>query len=363
MLSGHAPPSPDGVGDYTSRLLIELARSRPDWDWFWIHRRPRWNHAPFLRVDGVNRLRPTRGWTPRAADFLTKIVRWLKPEFLHVQEQIHSFHETGVEARIAERSETRVITTLHEYHIELPTASHTKNLLDCSDVVIANDARTGARSLSHAGRAPDYLWWSGSTVRPADPGWNFETNPNLVTTFGLISAIKGLDLVFEALKIVRATHPDLHWRIIGPYRPHKNALHAELAAKLNVPWVEFTGEFRDLNDRRLRTMLAESRMMLLPFMDGASPRRTTLQAGWAFGLPVITTPPHDNEPSLRDHDNLLFVTRPDPAEWARVIRNLLTDKPLEMHVRQASLHTAREFSWERLARFHLDAYDKLLETS
>lgn len=45
MVSGSAPPVIDGVGDSTARLLGELRRQRPEWQWLWLARRPRSFHS------------------------------------------------------------------------------------------------------------------------------------------------------------------------------------------------------------------------------------------------------------------------------------------------------------------------------
>src|SRR5205823_1785716 len=134
-------------------------------------------------------------------------------------------------------------------------------------------------------RPADATWWSGSTVLPPPPADRPAKRPGAVATFGFLNALKSLEPVAEALRRLRPEIPGLHWRIIGPFDPATNLDHAELSRRIGGEGVEFTGGF-PVRDPRLGAMLGESEVMLLPFADGASERRTSLHAAWAFGLPA-----------------------------------------------------------------------------
>jgi hypothetical protein len=193
MLSGNAPPIVDGVGDYTARLLEELTRRRPDWRWLWLAKRPRWFHSPIRRECGTWLFRPSRIWTDRGPAPARGTVRLLRPDILHVQEQIHSFWETGAAWRIAQAAPGAVITTLHEYHIELPSVVHTDAMVRASRVIIANDSRNASRCLDRTGREADHLWWSGPTVLPLDV--SIAKTLDLVVSFGFLNALKSMELI------------------------------------------------------------------------------------------------------------------------------------------------------------------------
>jgi glycosyltransferase involved in cell wall biosynthesis len=359
MVSGNAPPVLDGVGDCVSYLMAELARQRPEWGWYWVCRRPRWFHSPIVFRDGVTLVRPHHGWTARGIARATSAVRRLRPDILHVQEQIHSFYESDAAVAIAGAAPVPLVTTLHEFHVELPSVRHTIDLVKRSDLIIANDARNAERSREHAGREVDHRWWSANTVLPPDPSWGVRPIPGVAATFGFISGLKALPTVHESLKRLRPAHPDLRWRIIGPFHPESNADHAALSRTIDGDWVEFTGGF-PVRDRRLRTLLGEAQTMLLPYTDGASLRRTTLQAAWAFGMAVVTTPPPHPEPEIKDGENCLLVPDLDPEKWASAVGRLLADPALAARLRAGSLATAERLGWARLARLHLEAYDALL---
>jgi len=357
MVSGNTPPAVDGVCHYTGALLSEMRALRPDWEWLWIGRRQRWFHVPLLTERKVRLLRPSHTWRPLGTLLACVPVYFRRPDILHIQDQVHSFHETGAAARLASAAEGRVITTLHEFHLELPSVQHTVELVRRSSVLIANDTRTAERCARTTGRVPDFTWWSGSNVRPHEPSWGVREVPGLVTTFGLLSAIKALDLVHEGLRRLRESRPGLRWQIVGPFTPAANAFHAELARRFSHDWVRFTGGFDHLESKDLRTALGSSQLMVLPFVDGASPRRGTLQAAWAFGLPVVTTPPEAGEPDVKDGVNCLLVREPTAAAWAEAIGRVLADSVLRARLRVGSLATADRFRWDRLARLHVKLYE------
>jgi len=364
MVSGSAPPVRDGVGDCTDRLICELARQRPDWAWYWLCRRPRWFHAPVVRRDGFTLLRPSHTWSPRGVRLVRAVARGLRPDLVHVQEQIHSFFETDAACRVADVATAAgvpLVTTLHEYHTELASVRFTSELVRRSAAVIANDPRNAERCLAETGRAPNQRWWSGGTVRPLDPGSRPATVPGRFTTFGFISGLKSLGVVGEALRSVRAGSPEVHWKIIGPFHPESDPGHAALAQSLGTDGVEFTGGIA--NDLPLRRLIAESEVMLLPYADGASERRTTLHVAWAFGLPVLTTPPPTANDAVIDGVNCLLVREPTAEAWAAAIRRVRSDPELSDRLRRGSLAAADRFSWARLAGLHLGLYESLLGSS
>ncbi len=368
MVSGHAPPTMDGVGDCTAMLVRALARQRPDWRWFWVCKRPRWYQNPISRLSGtrVPILRPNHAWDGPGKALAVAAVRLLRPDVLHIQDQIHSFHESDAAPHLAASTSAAVVTTLHEYHVELPSVRHTNELVRRSRVVIANDPRNAQRCLAQTGRPPDHLWWSGNSVPPADPSWGVRPSSGPLVTFGFLNG-KDLDAVHGALTLLRLRHPEteIRWRVVGPFFPESRPAHADLLARLSAgadaDWVEFTGGFQ-VEDRRLRTILAEGRAMLLPFADGASLRRSTLHAAWAAGMPVVTTPPDAPEPAIVDGVNCLLVREPTPEAWAETVGRLLADPALAARLRLGSLAAADRFGADRLARLHITMYEEILST-
>jgi len=99
---------------------------------------------------------------------------------------------------------------------------------------------------------------------------------------------------------------------------------------------------------------------MIPLADGASPRRTSLQAAWSFGLPVITTSSAIDEPNIQNGVNCLLVNQFTPQAWGTAIKSLLLDDQLRKQISLGSLSTAEIFNWESLAKLHFTIFDRLL---
>jgi glycosyltransferase involved in cell wall biosynthesis len=358
FLTGNAPPAIDGVGDYTDRLIEELTRQRPEWRWWWLSRRPRWFSSPLTRRECVRLIRPGRDWSVRGRQWAATAARFLRPDLIHIQEELYSFHESGAASSIAAWSNAPAVTTLHEFHTEHPRITFTKRLVTHSRVVIANDPRTADRCLAATGRAVDHLWWSGATVTPA-PHALFSARPGVVITFGFLSTLKQLALVHEALRAARGACP-LQWWIIGPFEPRTNPEHAALerAFARDRDWIRLTGAVPAR--AHLQALLAQAEVMLLPFADGASTRRTTLQTAWAFGIPTITTTPKEATDAIRHGENAWLVSESTTEAWHSAIDRVLSDPILADRMRSGGLATAEQFSWPRLAAEHVAMYEALL---
>ena len=107
IVSGNAPPSLDGVGDATAGLIRALVERRPDWEWCWLCRRPRWFHSPWVPRPGFRLIRPHHGWDEVGKRLASGVVERLRPSIVHVQDQIHSFHETDAAVRVASKAPAR----------------------------------------------------------------------------------------------------------------------------------------------------------------------------------------------------------------------------------------------------------------
>ena len=368
LVSGSSPPKIDGVGHYTRRLAERLAGARPDWNVGWLSRRPARAGLPVRRANGVWWIRPAHTWSMRGRLLASAAARVFGPDLVHVQEETHSFHETDAALSIARAAPTgRLVTTLHEVHPELASARVTAELVRASTAVIANDQRTFDRCAALSGHKPDHLWWSPSNVIPATPPRAARAGNGhaVVLTFGQISPDKQLETVFEALSRARLTTP-LVWRIVGPFDPDRNDYHRSLRERIwaggGDSWIRFEGGFDRLDDPTLLAHLSRADLAVLLFSDGASPRRGSLQAAWAFGLPVITTSPPADEPAIRDGANCALVGGRDPLSpaLAVLVSDLVRDSERAARLREGALATASAYSWDRLVELHLKLYDSVL---
>jgi glycosyltransferase involved in cell wall biosynthesis len=360
IVTGNPPEMTCGVAHTTARLVEELRRQRPEWEFLWQCRRARWFDSPFSVVGGTKTIRPNHTWDRFGTWLATTTSRAAKPDVLHIQEAIHSYHETGAAATMAQAASCPVVTTLHEFHTELGSVDHTIDLVRNSTAIIANDARAANRCRDRAGKVPDLMGWSPATITPS-PTYQRHPVPGFFTTFGIMGDLKLMELVYDAISMLQPARRKLRWCIVGPFNPALNAYHRRLQEKFDPSWVTFTGQMvAGKDDLELEAVFSKTAAMLLPFADGPSTRRTTLQAAWAFGIPVITTPPPDGENAILDDVNCVTARPDSPQIWADAIARVLDSPSLSGRLASEGLRTADDFSSRHLAQLHLDLYDRLI---
>lgn len=361
MVSGEAPPMVGGVGDFTVRLLQAIHSHRPDWSLRYLTRRLRWFDSPITTLGRIRTFRPVHGWSPKLNRQAIRFAKLLHYDVLHIQEEAFSWFEGDFAARLAElRPGLPVVVTLHELHHDRPSLENTRRLIVRADAVVANDRRTAERCEKYVGRKVDRIMFSPGNIEPVADVSRPSPVPGRVCTFGLINRLKRFDILHDALRKVREERPDLNWHIVGPFEPDQNAEHRAIRDQLSgSDWIRFTGALDA--ERELPRELHQAQVMLLPFDDGASLRRTSLQAGWRFGLPVVTTRPPKVEPGFEEGSNVIFADRDDPESWFQAVSRLLNSPEERARIGQGGFETSKSYTFEALARAYSAIYERLTE--
>lgn len=179
--------------------------------------------------------------------------------------------------------------------------------------------------------------------------------------FGFLNRSKGgVTLVRTLQRLVQAGRDAQLLMIgdqLGASDPTNQAYLAEVGALIGelglIDRVRWTG--RQPNDEVSADLNAVD-VLLMPYEDGASLRRGTLMAGLANGCAVVTTAPQAPLPELVDGRDLLYVPAGD-AEHAALAVLALVDAPARLQLmREAAYERSRLFSWETIARRHIDLY-------
>jgi len=109
--------------------------------------------------------------------------------------------------------------------------------------------------------------------------------------------------------------------------------------------------------------LATSDVCVLPYRDGASPRRGSLLAALTQGIPVVTTTPapavYDGLPAFRDGEVARWVPVGDARAIAGAVQAILRDDLLAARLRVGAAAYAKRFTWPAIATQTLALYDTL----
>jgi glycosyltransferase involved in cell wall biosynthesis len=79
----------------------------------------------------------------------------------------------------------------------------------------------------------------------------------------------------------------------------------------------------------------------------------------ASGLPVLASPVGGIEDYLIDGENGFHIQR-DPSDIAVTLDRILNDPELHARIRERGLATAKNYSWEKVARQYLRLFDELI---
>ena len=394
FITGEYPSMQGGVGDYTRRLGQALGKLGAD-----VH--------VLTHVDaGGDHLRvPVAAYEPTVYPELERtgwnlwgearrFIRELQPEVVHIQYQSAAY---GLHPAVnylpwrlrALRQRPVVYTTFHDLRFPyiFPKAGPLRwqavlALARGSDAnVITNPAdwsrlaKTGLTRKLH----PIPI---GSNIECQPPAnhnrtrqrtqWGADSDTWLLAYFGFLNAGKGGETLMRALaELVRAGRPARLLMVGGKvgasdptnqaYLAHVERLTVNLGVADRVQWTGFTA-----SDQVSANLLVAD-CAVLPYREGATLRHGSLMAALAHGLPIVSTQTRAGVeadpglfPMLRNGESALLVPPGDPVRLADAVEQVMIDPVLRLRLAQAAEGLSKQFTWDAIARRHLDVYGKLL---
>lgn len=382
LVAGEYPPLKGGLGDYTRRLAQAMAgqgievrvitRGGTEGD------PPR---DPGVEVD--------TGLPGFGADLMAYFWRRLgreRPDVLHIQYQAAAYQlRGGINllphlVRLRARRTLRAVT-FHDLRLPylFPGA---RPLRGWAVRTLARGSRL-AVATNRGDEAQLQAWLPaqrvlnipiGSNIQPEplpdwdEVGWRRERGlpPRvpLLVFFGFLNQSKGVEDLLQAVRLLRAqgrsTALVLMGDLVGSSDPTNVRVAEGIRRRIGELGLDeqvfFTGY---LDPRSISQHFAAATLAVLPYRDGISLRRGTLMAALAHGVPTLSTLPQTSEPALRQGHNIAFAPAADPVALAREIARLLDDRDLRRRLARGARELAEEFAWERLARLHLEAYQRV----
>jgi len=375
LVSAEYPPQPGGVGDYTALLAKHLAESGASVAVLT-------SGDGSVVDDGVVRVhRTVARWHWDVVRTVRATLTDERPDVLHIQYQtgMYGMHP-GINAlpnllgrRNGGQGRPAIVTTFHDllHPYLFPKAGPlrpqvTRHLARASMTAIATN---GADLATLRG------WGANAALIPIGSNIPLALNVDrdairarygvppdalLLTTFGLVQHTKGLDTLVDALDVLRSAGRMVHLLLVGGGSAAIESISSQTETMTH------TGA---LPADDVALALAASDVCLLPYDDGASPRRGSLLAALTQGVPVVTTRPHrgvyDGLPELRDGDGALFVPPRDPRALAEAVchiadnRNRNRNRTLAGRLAVGARAYAAQFAWPEIARQTLAVYARI----
>jgi glycosyltransferase involved in cell wall biosynthesis len=185
---------------------------------------------------------------------------------------------------------------------------------------------------------------------------------DVLLTFGLLSANKGIETMVRALPRISAACPDALYVVLGATHPHVAARDGEayreglleLAFKAGVAdRLRFVNAYVDAD--MLLAYLNAADVYVTPYANEAQITSGTLAYAVALGKPVISTPFwHAQE--LLAHDCGMLAPFNDSGAFAEAAIALLRDGERRDEIRSNAYAAGRETIWARSAAAYLEAF-------
>ncbi|MGQ9501868.1 MAG: glycosyltransferase family 4 protein [Anaerolineae bacterium] len=382
LLTGEYPPMQGGVGDHTWHLARRLSAMAIE-----VAILTSCRAMPPDATSGIVVHPVITSWGWRC---WPQIERWIdeqQPDVLHIQYQAAAYDLAGWINWLPwwlrrRHKRPRVVVTFHDLRVPylFPKAGPLRQwsvlaLARYADSVITTNLEDELILCRHP--------WA-SHVRRIPLGSNIEMQPSahddrltwrarlgikqtssLLAYFGFLNPSKGGEELVQVLYELVCSGHDVHLVMIGAQvgdvdatnRFYLERVQQRIRAYGLEARVHWTGH---IAPEEVSAVLLAADVVVMPYRDGVSFRRTTFIAALRHGCAVVTTLPAVELPELRDGENVLLVPRGDVNALAQAIALLLQDEVLMARLRAGAQALGHTFDWERIAHQTYALYQEML---
>jgi glycosyltransferase involved in cell wall biosynthesis len=182
-----------------------------------------------------------------------------------------------------------------------------------------------------------------------------------IVYFGLLNHSKGLDLLLDAFDLILEAAPTARLLLLGGEAGASDPTDRLTAARVRERLDRLAGRAVRtgwLPPQALSRYLLAGDLALLPYADGASPRRGSLLACAEHGLPIVST-----LPASRAVADAVHAVPPNAAALAAAVLEVAETPSLSHHLRAAAATLAARTSWSQIAAAHVKIYAELASAS
>lgn len=377
LVTGEYPPMVGGIADYTQRLAHYLADAGVEVGVLTSIQ------AEAVRADNLRVYAEVERWNlPRLQTILSCARDY---DVVHLQYQAAAFDLGAAAPLLADwlrlRSGPPLVTTFHDLRIPylFPKAGPLRTLAvrrlarRSHAVVTTNEEDKVQLSAWGVSQLTQILLGNNiPTDLPDDfdrdawrARWGVRPDDHLLVHFGLINRSKGVPTLLRAQDKLLTTGLRAKVMFVGEQIGDSDPTNAEhlaeiqtLMAELNLgkEWTLWTGR---LPAEDVAAAFAAGDVVVLPYTDGASLRRTTLITALAHGCPVVTTKPAVDIPMLRANHNVAFARPNVSGDVARRINLILRRDDMQKRLARNAAKLADNFDWSEIAAAHRKLYATL----
>jgi glycosyltransferase involved in cell wall biosynthesis len=243
------------------------------------------------------------------------------------------------------RASAGVITTNHEDFRRLQNLKHSEL------IPIGSSIQTPL--------PPDFQredWRKRAEAQPED---------FLIAHFGFLNHSKGIETLLQSVALLVNAGLPMRLLMIGgrtgssdptnaAYAGQVDGLINTLNLKDRICWTGF------VDDQAASAFFAAADVVALPFLDGASYRRSSLMAAIAHEAAIVTTKPTISIPTFRNGENLMLVMPGNVKALSAALQVLHRTPELRHHLQQGAAQLKQVFDWTRIADHNAAFFQKVL---
>lgn len=187
----------------------------------------------------------------------------------------------------------------------------------------------------------------------------------LIAHFGFINHTKGIETLLASLALLVNAGKNAKLLMIGgrtgssdptnaAYVQQIDTLIDRLNLKTHIHWTGF------VDDAAASGYFAAADVVTLPFLDGASYRRSSLMAAIAHDCAIVTTKPAVTIPTFQQQQNLMLVKPGNERALAAALMVLQRSPELREQLRQGTHQLKNEFAWDAITQANVDFFTRVL---
>jgi glycosyltransferase involved in cell wall biosynthesis len=381
FLTGEYPPMQGGVADHTRHLARHLAA--PDLQVAVLTSVKADPRDPSVPVD----VHPIiRRWSMGCWRQIDRFLQAYRPDVVHIQYQAAAYDLTAWVNWLPwwlRRRQTRpqIVVTFHDLRVPyiFPRAGRLREwsvqaLARFADAVITTNAEDEMTLRRHTWAAHVRRIPLGSNIEVQPPDgyvrstwrqrWGLNDSHLLLAHFGFLNVSKGgHDLILVLEWLVKRGYK-AHLLMIGGQvgdvdptnRAHFEQVRALISDRGLEDRVHWTGH---VGSEEVSANLLAADVVVMPYRDGVSFRRTTFIAALRHGCAVVTTLPAIALPELRAGENVLLAPVGDIGAIADAVCRVEQDATLAARLRTGAQALGRTFDWPEIARRTRQVYQEL----
>ncbi len=360
LITGEFPPMPGGVGDFTRGLAERMREHGREVQ---VLSRKGSSFAG-LHIDTIN------GWGPLCLPAIRQWVQRHSISVVNMQYQTAAYDMSPFIHFLPGVVGVPLITTFHDlrHPYLFPKAGALRDwivmrLARSSAGVITTNQEDDLRLRDLPNRriipiGSSIPYSHGDDAEPAIRRWRAicDAESFVLGHFGFVKEIKGIDYLLDAMARLRADGHDLRLVFIGGRHntvdtSEDDAYVATLDGRIQQHGlkdaVTRTGY---LPDNEVAACFGAVDLMVLPFTDGASYRRSSLIAAIHCRRAILTTEPSAPIDTFIHGENMWLVPPRSTAALQAAILALMRDRAQLERLRTGAAALSAHFDWDQIAR-------------